>query len=628
MAPKHKDCILAVGEVHSFSLTCKEQEVQLAFVRTNHSPHLLRHELFHLIVDKLGLCKATYWHKLLQAVRKSRLAATTAGPSVMTALHQAGALKAHTGQVVLVTLSQALAALVRIRAPADVMAQLRQGVLQEPEVGAAEAPDQLGDGSEPAFDPNSLHLADKLPQFLPKQFPAITRGQCLGLKNHPAALNHPELKLQMASFRAFFHELINLSRGSKCIGQRSVDTVCNDLLYILGFFHTHLGIPSPNLYHLVHAESIALWVASRMAAGLGQGSLTHDIHALTKVVQFWLGQEGVSPVAEQLQKLQTWLGTLRLQVGDAVHPTKKDPHSMEAQGKWVSAETLVQCFEDARLQSIHMVQQWQADTGSTTAPLCLPMAQYLQDALLANLLFGYLPPQRLECVKTMTLPGVEQACQESVCGLGPECKGNRLERTERGYRLVFPHHKNLRTWKKPIIVDPLPAELADLFTMYFEFALPRLHQHLPKAQQHGRVFFTRTGLVHRDSMATFWHAVMHRLGLPVSVKMSPQTMRHIFVGERTGPDAKAGPSDAAASQLMGNSVRAWERYYNLANFDGKTAQEAIEQMQPWRAAMLQKAGAAAAQPAAADSTLPAAELAMPSAPMQMETEEVDVDIVG
>ena len=41
--------------------------------------------------------------------------------------------------------------------------------------------------------------------------------------------------------------------------------------------------------------------------------------------------------------------------------------------------------------------------------------------------------------------------------------------------------------------------------------------------------------------------------------------------------------------MMGNSVAAWGAWYQLSRWDGRAAQRAADEMQPWRAAMLQPA---------------------------------------
>lgn len=73
---------------------------------------------------------------------------------------------------------------------------------------------------------------------------------------------------------------------------------------------------------------------------------------------------------------------------------------------------------------------------------------------------------------------------------------------------------------------------------------------------------------------------------------NPCRLRHIFVEERRSLDRAAGPADADAAMVMGNSTRAWDRYYDL-QFQQRGAAAAVSAMTPWRNDMLggQQSGA-------------------------------------
>ena len=64
-------------------------------------------------------------------------------------------------------------------------------------------------------------------------------------------------------------------------------------------------------------------------------------------------------------------------------------------------------------------------------------------------------------------------------------------------------------------------------------------------------------------------------------------LRKIFIDERRSKDAGAGPSDAQAAQIMGNSVEAWNRHYDI-NCSLRESQAAADASQGWREQMLQK----------------------------------------
>lgn len=585
---------LDVGQVVEISLPGGGS---LVLIKANSSNYLLRSQLY----DKYarGHCGETHFSSLCKDARKAG-GQTLAGPRVLADLHKVVAIKPRTPAVVVVTVAQGLAALRR--------AKVRLAQIQELQAAVGQAPrgppvqDRGMPSSSSCQDtllqpPAEHHFCHDLPSELPSSFPATALGGRFGLRNFPRLLQQPVLQAQLAAFRSFYSKLFNFERKGRALVSQSVGTVANDLLMILGFLHSHLGIQAPQLHDLLNADWIATYMASRVQAGQSQGSLTHDMDALAKLVQFWLGHRQLQPqVAQQLHRLETWLQKLRQQVRHHRPQVRKDPFAMQAAGKWVDATTLVQCFEQARLEVLQVVQEWKRVHPGQ--PLGLATAQQLQEALFANLLFGYLPPMRLECIKTMTVPGAACGCQEEECTLGPGCGGNRCERTgQHSIKLVFPHHKNTRTWGNAIVLESLPSELTQLFVLYLDEALPRLHQQFPSARQHDRVFFTRSGAVHKVSLSTYFNSVLHRLGIPAHVHIAPQHLRHIFIDERRGVQPAAGPSDGGAALVMGNSPATWSAWYDLAKWDGRSAQRAVDDMSPWRAAMLRGSSAGAQQAA-------------------------------
>ena len=145
------------------------------------------------------------------------------------------------------------------------------------------------------------------------------------------------------------------------------------------------------------------------------------------------------------------------------------------------------------------------------------------------------------------------------------------------------------------MIESVPPQLEELFLLYLREAMPTLTRVLPKAQLHGLVFFTRTGIPHPNSMSLYFNSVMKRLGMPQQLHIAPQNLRHIFIEERLGVSSVPGPSDRGASLVMGNSVGAWRSWYELSRWDGRSAQRAVDDMQTWRAAILQQVPGQAVQ---------------------------------
>ena len=76
--------------------------------------------------------------------------------------------------------------------------------------------------------------------------------------------------------------------------------------------------------------------------------------------------------------------------------------------------------------------------------------------------------------------------------------------------------------------------------------------------------------------------------MPMDMDIAPQVLRHIFIHDRSSANPMAGPSDRDASLVMGNSEKAWAAFYQLSRWDGRAAQRAADEMQSWRAALLQQ----------------------------------------
>ena len=580
MPPKLASAAIDVGRVESFSLA-SQPKLELHCIKTHTSTYLLRCQLYDQLVTQ-ALSSGIQWRRYCQKGKKPDAVAQTLGRSLMLQLHAMKGCDPRTGTVVVLTLSQAMGALKRAKVPAVVIKELQAAVLQPCQ--PVSAPSQSGPQH---LDIDSLQLCDDLPRELPKQAPSIKLGQQLSLKQHEGAYLHPVLQAQLGCFTEFFNNDWNLVRDTNTLGGRSISGIKDDILYILGYLHTVLGIELPNLYHLVQAEHICVYLASRFNAGLAQGSMGHDLDAVTKVVQFWKGQKGLGSAAQKLQELEVWMHRLAKQMRKARPQVRKEPFAMQASGQWATAAELVQCFEAARQKTVPEVHEWLEEHDGRMMGMYLALE--LQDVALANTLFGYLPPMRLECIKTMTRPGAGVGCQEEECTLGPDCAGNRLEwKADGGLKIVFPHHKNRKTWGTAITLEDLPAELTEVLELYLEHAIPTFCSKYPKVQEHGRVFFTPTGLPHTGSLSYHFRRILQSFGMPRALAIAPQTLRHIFIDERSAASPVAGPNDRDASLVMGNSVAAWGAWYQLSRWDGRAAQRAADQMQPWRAAMLQQ----------------------------------------
>ena len=64
--------------------------------------------------------------------------------------------------------------------------------------------------------------------------------------------------------------------------------------------------------------------------------------------------------------------------------------------------------------------------------------------------------------------------------------------------------------------------------------------------------------------------------------------------ERRSLSRAAGPSDAEAAMVMGNSTRTWDNYYDM-RFQMRGAAAAVKAMPAWRQSLLSESDAIAVQ---------------------------------
>ena len=148
-----------------------------------------------------------------------------------------------------------------------------------------------------------------------------------------------------------------------------------------------------------------------------------------------------------------------LQVADQLPRRHKDPASLLAAGKWISAPELVHIIDTA----------WKhAELGLQQEGVTVQTSRQLHDAALASVTFSHLPPIRLSCIRGLVAPSYQGPCLHPDCKL-PGCEGNRLYIITTSpllMRIQLPHHKNACKWGQASIEFDLPAELAELLYTY------------------------------------------------------------------------------------------------------------------------------------------------------------------
>lgn len=261
-------------------------------------------------------------------------------------------------------------------------------------------------------------------------------------------------------------------------------------------------------------------------------------------------------------------------------------------------------MSSADMVKLNMAAKQQAEQAYLDQGASLAACRQLHDAALSCTMFGYLPPVRLSCIRTMTHPSYGGPCLHPDCQL-QHCRGNRLI-VQRQHPLQLaidlPHHKTQAAHGFKPIHFTVPAGLADLLYLF----IGQPHQVLTQAAAHVLleaqcpfVFMTKSGQGFQDSqLCTYWSAWLVAQG---GSHMPPSKLRHVFVAERRSDDRAAGPSDAAAGRIMGHSAEQWSKWYDV-HLHNRECQSAVDAMPAWRQHMLQHE--AAGPSASASAAMP------------------------
>ncbi|DBA87060.1 TPA: hypothetical protein ACH3X2_000303 [Trebouxia sp. C0005] len=185
--------------------------------------------------------------------------------------------------------------------------------------------------------------------------------------------------------------------------------------------------------HLAHRAPFSQQLADiRPAAKHSHLTIRNFLCCAKRVLRWWQTKSGgMHPsLVEGLQ----WLQTLNEQLVDQIPWRHKDPASLLAAGKWMSAPELVHIIDTAWKHAELDLQQ-QGVTVQTS--------RQLHDAALASVTFSHLPPIRLSCIRGLVAPSYQGPCLHPDCKL-PGCKGNRLYIITTSpllMRIQLPHHK-------------------------------------------------------------------------------------------------------------------------------------------------------------------------------------------
>ena len=204
---------------------------------------------------------------------------------------------------------------------------------------------------------------------------------------HKAEQDAEPLKTQVSKFKCWMMSPVQLDRAGGPSADRTVGNILKVVYQFLGFRQLHQQADCLSLWDLLNMVNMAAYLSFQKARGNTIGTLTCQISGARKVLKFLLSQTDTLAVREQIDAASTWLSQLNRQLA-IVMPKPVDTTELP------TASTVVRMVEKLRQDTMKLVPP-------PGQPMCQEFARALHDACLACCMFGYLPPVRLVCLRTL-----------------------------------------------------------------------------------------------------------------------------------------------------------------------------------------------------------------------------------
>lgn len=481
-----------------------------------------------------------------------------------------GATSRHSHKVRVISLATAVQACqqhgVHPAAIASLQSLGRQGqyaILQPPE-------HILSLNCTPTVNPSSLLVPLPLPSNLPASpvsWPAPRQRYSLTLLK-PHLAKAVVVNQQLAELKTWATTPIQLNRKGPPLQQVSWQNLLGTIWLFLGFCWKWMGIQEPCLQQYLSPHLVASFISFHIALRHCSSTIKQHVATSLKVLAWWSTKPGGHDIGLKLMREQ-WLPTLSSQVGLAIPKPVKSARDLP------TAKTLLTTIVQQRLAVLKAIQE----TGMTAA-----LARTLHDVTLGSTVFGYLPPIRISCIRSLVLPGYDGACHKPDCIQDSSCHGNQLQLTSNGaLHMHLPHHKNEGAWGRAPISFTLPKDLAVIMMLHISQGHKLLTEYIGQETE-CHVFVDRQGRPFSESNLTiYWDRMLVSMGL--NPPISPSLCRQVFVHERRSAERVEGPSDRGAAMVMGHSLAQWSKWYDL-DFHSRESQQAVDAMATWRDQLL------------------------------------------
>lgn len=298
----------------------------------------------------------------------------------------------------------------------------------------------------------------------PVKLPACT----IDLDTFPKHYSLPEelqgeqtLHSQMKDLITWLATPIMMNRSGKRSSKRTIQNIVKNVFLYLGFLHHHFKLVDFSLDLFLDLNRYSAYISFQIAKKNGRHCLTQQISNARKLCEF-LNTAASPAKAAKISQAHKWLLALSKQIVTVLHINRTDLAVLQQEGKLMPAEDLVLALDKFRRHALQAVPSARSVTLSPYA------ARLLHDAALGCTLFGYIPPPRLSCVRTLQVPWSVGCLHEDCVDLPTHhsCIGNRLEVRNSELWIVLSHHKNKFKWDGTVIRFRLPTELESLMHAY------------------------------------------------------------------------------------------------------------------------------------------------------------------
>ena len=266
-------------------------------------------------------------------------------------------------------------------------------------------------------------------QLMPLQLPVnVVAAHDMNLH---FSLSHKDREQQplagdIAAFKAWASEPIQLNRIGGCIVPRTLENITSHVYQYMGFLKLHLQKAQPSLLDFLDLQSYAAYISFQRAKGNVYNTVSQQLASARKMLEFLAIKGGVTATAAAAAR--NWLSRLNKQLATVLP---------------LGSTTIDLCDLPSAHEIVQLIERFKCTTlgglPPPGQPLSLETAKTLQQAALSCCIFGYLPPVRLVCLRTLQVPDSSKCLFGGCLKFG--CKGNRLVWENKHLVMLLNHYK-------------------------------------------------------------------------------------------------------------------------------------------------------------------------------------------